>query len=169
MTYRTSANHHLSAWQARIWLSQGKLGLVSQWVDERPLNPDGESLHTQHEKANIVLARFLIVQGALDEATSLLDRLLEGAETGGRTSSVIEILLLQTLAANARGQTAQAMHALRHALTLAEPGGFIRIFVDEGAAGRSSPERGAEPVIHRFVYCRTHIKHLYRKLSDQSF
>jgi len=41
-------------------------------------------------------------------------------------------LILQALASQAGGDTTQAMVTLEQALTLAEPGGFIRIFVDEG-------------------------------------
>jgi len=80
----------------------------------------------------MVWARILIAQGRLDEATRLLQRLLETAEVGERTSSVIEILMLQALAFQAGGDTDRAMAALERALSLAEPGGFIRIFVDEG-------------------------------------
>jgi LuxR family maltose regulon positive regulatory protein len=75
--------------------------------------------------------RILIAQGRLDETTTLLQRLLEAAETGGRTSRVIEILILQALVLEARGDTDQAVTTLEKALTLAEPEGFIRIFVDE--------------------------------------
>jgi LuxR family maltose regulon positive regulatory protein len=45
---------------------------------------------------------------------------------------VIEILTLQALAFHAGGDTNRSMAALERALTLAEPEGFIRIFVDEG-------------------------------------
>jgi LuxR family maltose regulon positive regulatory protein len=40
--------------------------------------------------------------------------------------------MLQALAFQAEGDTARAMAALERALTLAEPGGFVRVFVDEG-------------------------------------
>ena len=46
--------------------------------------------------------------------------------------SVIEILVLQALAHEARGDIPAALVPLERALTLAEPEGFIRIFVDEG-------------------------------------
>jgi LuxR family maltose regulon positive regulatory protein len=45
---------------------------------------------------------------------------------------MIEILMLQALTFQAGGDTIRAMAALERALALAEPGGFIRIFVDEG-------------------------------------
>ena len=121
----------MAAWQARIWLAQDKLEAASQWVGERGLDADGDPTY-MHEMEYIALARILIAQGRLDEATRLLQRLLEAAEAGGRTSRVIEILMLQALAFQAGGDTDQAMTALERALTLAEPGGFIRIFVDEG-------------------------------------
>jgi LuxR family maltose regulon positive regulatory protein len=122
---------HLSVWQVRIWLAQGKLEAASQWVGERELDPDAEPNYL-HEMEYIALARILIAQGRLDEAARLLKRLLEAAEAGGRNSRAIEILMLQALALQARGDTDQAMTTLEGALTLAEAGGFIRIFVDEG-------------------------------------
>lgn len=121
----------MAAWQARILLAQDKLDAASQWMQERGLDADGESTYL-HEVEYIVLARILIAQGRLDEAARLLQRLLEATETGGRTCRAIEILMLQALAFQAGGDTARAMTTLERALILAEPVGFIRIFVDEG-------------------------------------
>ncbi len=121
----------MAAWKARLWLAQDKLEAAFQWMRERGLDAGGEPT-LQHEIEYIVLARILIAQGRLDESTRLLQRLLEATETGGRTSRVIEILMLQALVLQAGGDTARAMTTLERALTRAEPGGFIRIFVDEG-------------------------------------
>ena len=123
----------ISAWQARIWLAQDRLEAVSQWVRERGLDADGEPAFLR-EIEYVVLARLLIAQGRLDEATKLLQRLLEAAEAGEHTSRVVEILILQALALQAQGGTDQAITTLERALALAEPGGFIRTFVDEGPA-----------------------------------
>jgi LuxR family maltose regulon positive regulatory protein len=123
--------NQMAAWQARIWLAQDKLEAAAQWVQERGLDADGE-LPYLREIEYVVLARILIAQGRLDEAASLLQRLLEAAETGGRTLRVIEILMLQALALQVQGDAVQAITTLERALTLAETGGFIRIFVDEG-------------------------------------
>jgi LuxR family transcriptional regulator, maltose regulon positive regulatory protein len=46
--------------------------------------------------------------------------------------SAIKILVLRTLAFQAHGDTAAALAALRRALSLAAPEGYVRIFVDEG-------------------------------------
>ena len=64
--------------------------------------------------------------------TSLLERLLQAAEEGARTGSVLEILVLQALAHQAQGR-----HPYRAGITatrsdLAEPEGYVRTFVDEG-------------------------------------
>jgi LuxR family maltose regulon positive regulatory protein len=123
--------NQMAAWQARIWVAKDKLDAASQWVGERGLDADGDPT-VLHEMEYIVLARILIAQGRLEETARLLQHLLEATESGGRTSRVIEILMLQALAHQAGGDTTRAMAALEKALTLAEPGGFFRTFVDEG-------------------------------------
>jgi LuxR family maltose regulon positive regulatory protein len=120
-----------AVWQARLWLAQGRLEAAFQWAQERGLDAAGASTYL-HEMEHIVLARILMAQGRLDEATGLLQRLLGAAEAGRRTTRMIEILALQALAFQTGGKPTQAMNALERALTLAEPGGFLRIFVDEG-------------------------------------
>jgi LuxR family maltose regulon positive regulatory protein len=47
--------------------------------------------------------------------------------------TVIEILALHALVLQARHESSGALAALERALTLAEPEGFVRVFVDEGA------------------------------------
>jgi LuxR family maltose regulon positive regulatory protein len=62
-----------------------------------------------------------------------LGRLLKAAEDGGRMGRAIEILVLQALASRMRGDIPAALPSLERALTLAEPEGYIRIFLDEGS------------------------------------
>jgi LuxR family maltose regulon positive regulatory protein len=129
--------NQIEAWQARLCTAQGRLEAASQWAHERELLAAGVP-KPPHEfdffslDDHAVLARILIAQERLDEANRLLPRLVEAAEAGGRTSKAIEILNLQALALQAGGELARAMAPLERALALAEPGGFVRIFVDEG-------------------------------------
>ena len=58
--------------------------------------------------------------------------LLQAAQTGERTGRVIEILIVQALAHQVQGDIPAALISLQQALSLAEPEGYIRIFVDEG-------------------------------------
>ena len=120
----------LSAWQARIWLAQGELKLASQWAEEQQLDPDVEPVY-QHEMAYSVFARILIAQGRLDEADSLLQRLLEAAKTGGRTSRVIEFSYCNRWLRNPQGTPPGRCPRLSKP-HLGQEEGFVRIFVDEG-------------------------------------
>ena len=58
--------------------------------------------------------------------------------------SVIELLLLQALALQAEDNGTQALTALKRALTLAEPEGYVCTFVDEGLPMTQLLARAAE-------------------------
>lgn len=128
----------VAALKTRLWVAQGKLTAALAWVRERGLAPDDE-LSYLREFEHITLARVLIAQYqsnndkvAIHQAMALLRRLLHAAEEGERMGSVIEILLLQALAHEAQGDMSAALVSLERALTLAEPEGYVRSFVDEG-------------------------------------
>lgn len=85
------------------------------------------------------MARVLIAQNnsnrvdrSIHEALGLLERLQKAAEEGSRMGSVIEILVLQALAFKSQGEIAPALVPLERALALAEPEGYVQLFVDEG-------------------------------------
>ena len=126
------------ALRARVRVAQGEWGEALGWAREQGLSVD-DDLSYLREFEHITLARVLLAryqderaEASLHEATRLLDRLLRAAEEGARTGSVLEILVLQALARQARGDIPAALAALQRALTLAEPEGYVRIFVEEG-------------------------------------
>jgi LuxR family maltose regulon positive regulatory protein len=119
-----------AAWKARIWLTEGKLDNAQQWIQEHRL--DLGELRFAREPEDIAAARILVALGDLDDAIRLLDRLIEKAEAGDRTTVLIEELLILTSALQAQGDANRATETLGRALSLAEPEGYIRIFVDEG-------------------------------------
>jgi LuxR family maltose regulon positive regulatory protein len=128
----------IGALKARIWIAQGRLAEALAWVRQRGLSADDE-LSYLREFEHMTLARVLIaryrrdrLQGTMHKAMGLLERLLKAAEEGGRMGSAIEILVLQALAHQAQGDVPRALAPLERALTLAEPEGYFRIFVDEG-------------------------------------
>ncbi|PKQ19237.1 MAG: helix-turn-helix transcriptional regulator [Actinobacteria bacterium HGW-Actinobacteria-6] len=120
----------LTALKARIWATQGRLTEAAEWARERGLSVD-DDLSYLHEFEHVTLARVLIARGEL-EAIGLLERLLQAAEEGGRIGSSIEILVLQALAHHAQGDTSAALAPLERALSLAEPEGYVEVFVSEG-------------------------------------
>ena len=131
----------VQAAKARLWQSPAgaNLGAAAHWAQECGLDV-GDEIGYRREGAYFTLARVLIALGReqpdgshLRKALGLLEWLEEMTEGAGLAGSVIEILALKALALNAQGDTAQATSVLERALALAEPEGYIRLFVDEGA------------------------------------
>ncbi len=125
--------------RARLRLRRGELAHAQEWARERQLSSDdGPSYLREYE--HLTLARLLIARHRVepdarefDNALTLLDRLLAAAERGGRGASVVEALILQAVAHEAGGDAPAALAALHRAVTLAQPEGYVRLFVDEGA------------------------------------
>jgi LuxR family maltose regulon positive regulatory protein len=145
----------IPAAKARLWVAQGTLGEALRWVREQGLSAD-DDLSYMREFEHVTLARVLLAQHAaahdetaLHSATCLLQRLLEAAEEGGRTGTVIEILVLQALAQHAVGASSDALVTLERALTFAEPQDYVRIFVDEGTPMASLLKAAAKVGIAR--------------------
>ena len=127
----------VAAVKARVQLAAGDLAAARRWAAERGLAAD-DDLSYLHEYEHITLARVLLAthtadrdNRSVDDATRLLERLLAAAEEGQRTGSAIEILVVLSLAHQARGDHTAATAALEQALARAEPEGYLRIFVDE--------------------------------------
>jgi LuxR family transcriptional regulator, maltose regulon positive regulatory protein len=121
----------VSALKTRVWLAQGKLDEALEWTLERGLSV-ADDLGYLREFEHITLARVLLARRAIRDAMGLLERLLRAADDGGRIGSVIEILVLQAIGYQMQDNIGAAVVPLERALTLAEPEGYVRIFVDEG-------------------------------------
>jgi LuxR family maltose regulon positive regulatory protein len=145
----------ISALKARIWVAQGRLIEAQGWAREQGLSVDDAPSYLR-EFEHVTLARVLIARyrsdrgtGSIHEAIGLLERLLQAAEEGRRMGSVIEILALLALAHAAQGDIPLALVSLERALTLAEPEGYVRLFVDEGlpmaALLREAAKHGVAP------------------------
>jgi LuxR family maltose regulon positive regulatory protein len=128
----------IAALKARVWIAQGKLSEALSWARERGLSATDDLTYLR-EFEHISLAAVLLAQGIHDgadhtivEAADLTERLLAAAEDGGRHGSAIEILVVQALARYARHDLTSAMASLDRAVALAEPEGYVRVFIDEG-------------------------------------
>jgi LuxR family maltose regulon positive regulatory protein len=128
----------IQALKTRVWVAQGRLQEALVWAREQGLSAD-DDLSYLREFEHVTLVRVLLARYKIDhsgssirEASGCLERLLKAAQEGGRVGSVIEILGLQALAHQAEGDIPAALKPLQRALTLAEPEGYIRLFLDEG-------------------------------------
>ncbi len=118
----------IAALKVRTYLKQGRLDKARAWAAERGLSLVDEVSYL-HEFEHLTLARLEIANPLVN---ALLARLLQAAEAQKRQGSALDILLVQALVHDAQGNRPQALAALKRALSLAEPEGYVRIFVDEG-------------------------------------
>jgi LuxR family maltose regulon positive regulatory protein len=126
-----SAATFVAVHRVRLWLMQGALEPAAQWAH-------GRQLADAREAESLTLARVLIAQSRtaalpdLDPLLQFLERQLQSAEARGWVERAIELLILQALARQAQNDVAGALASLQQALVLAQPGGYVRLFADEG-------------------------------------
>jgi LuxR family maltose regulon positive regulatory protein len=117
----------------RLRLALGKSLEVGGWISSMEKNLNTEDPYRfENELIHITLARVYIAQKKWNESLGLLSRLEANAQSGRRTGRLIEILILEALAKHKLDESAQALEILAKSLSLAEPEGYIRVFVDEG-------------------------------------
>ena len=104
--------------QVLILLREGQLAAAAELVERHNL-PMSQ-------------ARVYLAAGNPSAALAALQPWRRQVEAKGWEDARLKALVLQALALRAQGARDKAVHALLDALTLAEPGGFIRTFVDEG-------------------------------------
>ena len=140
----------------REWLARGDLDAAARYFEERGMGVDDEITYVS-EPAYLWLARLLAAQGQWDEAEKLLERLLRFAEAKGREDWVIKTLTAWALTANARGDRSKAMALLARALSLAEPEGYVRVFISEG--------KPMGELLHATLSEGTHVQYVRRLLA----
>jgi LuxR family transcriptional regulator, maltose regulon positive regulatory protein len=111
---------------------RGNTTAASEWILNNGLTIDDDPYYPG-EAEYLIYARYLIHQGKISQGLSLLERWLEDAELKERMRSVIEILILRSRAFKASSHFEEAIKTIAKAINHAEPEGYIRIFVDEGA------------------------------------
>jgi LuxR family maltose regulon positive regulatory protein len=127
----------VAALRTRVHLVAGDLASAESWARALDLATDDEPSYLR-EYEHVTLARVLLARhraggppATAHEARRLLERLKGAAEAGGRTGSLIEILVHLALAAEAEtNHRSRASGLLGQALALAEPEGHLRVFLD---------------------------------------
>jgi LuxR family maltose regulon positive regulatory protein len=120
----------LRATQARLWWSEGDLAAARQWTEAAT----PETIHTIELKERLALAQVALAVGQPETALDAITALLQTAQVQGLIAWSVRGLAMQALIDHAQGRKAPALSALAEALTLAEPEGYVRSFVDLGPA-----------------------------------
>ena len=108
----------VAAQQVIVLLRQGNLAAAAQLA--------------QTHELPISQARVHLAQGDPSAALAVLEPLRQQMEAKGWADERLKVMVLQAVALHAHGEKDKAVQLLGEALALAEPGGFIRLFVDEG-------------------------------------
>ncbi len=122
------------AFEAELALRQGHLTAAFQWLEKyqaKPFVPPFRFYMPQLTAVKILLAQN--TSDSRPQAADLLDQLHDYLESIHNNRFRIDVLALQALLHHARGDESAAVEKLSQALDLAEPGGFIRLFVDLGS------------------------------------
>jgi LuxR family maltose regulon positive regulatory protein len=122
---------HAAAHKAKIDLECGDMDAAERWAQANYLVIDGDFEYNR-EIEYLSLARVFIAQKKLEEAHSLAERIYQITQDIGRRQTELEALILLALVFFAKGESDQALVHLEKTLTIGEPEGFIRIFLDEG-------------------------------------
>jgi LuxR family maltose regulon positive regulatory protein len=131
-------NFRLATQQACLNLRAGEPDKVVRWVEGmKAAFASGERSQQLPaafiETLQTTLARAYLAQDKAGEALAVLEPLLPPTEATGAFLHVIEVCALKALALQALGDTSAALAALERSLALAEPEGFVRVYLNEGA------------------------------------
>ena len=113
----------IAAVQVLVLIQQGQLTKAQQLAQQYELH--------------LSQAQVFIAQQNPPAALALLAPLRQQMESKGLADELLKVMVLEALALQAQDEKDRAAQVLGEALALAEPGGFVRIFVDQGEAMRS--------------------------------
>jgi LuxR family maltose regulon positive regulatory protein len=122
---------YVAGYQAKLNIECGDLEAAERWAQANDLVSDGD-FEFHREIEYLTLARLLIAQQQYEQAYTLAERICRIARETGKRLTELEGLILLALVSSNRGELDQALVYLEKALTIGNPEGFIRIFVDEG-------------------------------------
>ncbi|GAB4113475.1 MAG: LuxR C-terminal-related transcriptional regulator [Roseiflexaceae bacterium] len=130
----------IAIFRARIALEQGDYDSAIAWFRSHPhSSPEIRGLMSMvvTELHALTRARVLCAIGDHQQALTLLDQQIQLAQNELRLGGIIDGLAHRAVVLAALGQADQARSDLSQALVLAEPEGFVRLFLDLGAPIRA--------------------------------
>ena len=126
--------------RARVLIARGDLDEASRWAEERlhsrqtgdtgPTAP----LAFMNDLEDLSIARIFLARNDAEAAITHLQPVQKRAAESEQWRNLMETRMLLALAYAREGDNEAALGELDAALTIAAPEGFVRVFLDEGAA-----------------------------------
>jgi len=127
--------------RGELLLARDEVGAAVQWAAERGLQAAeivGRDPKTRIPwpklSEGVLLARVLLAQGRVEDALSLLARLIAAAEAHQYAVVLLDATVLQAAARHLQNDNLRALQSLERALALAAPEGYLRPFLEAGEA-----------------------------------
>jgi DNA-binding NarL/FixJ family response regulator len=115
---------------AGLWWAEAQA-----WAQQHPLQVEGDDWPATEQlvRARIQVAAYRAYgRPALQPVLYYLDEQLARLQRTGRIELALHATIVQAMALDALEQEQEALAALERALSLASPGGYKRVFLDEG-------------------------------------
>lgn len=113
----------------RVQLASGNLPDPARWVDKVRLGADYQF---QKERYRLIMARIALEQGNFASVQEILAGMNPMMAAGSRITRQLECNLLFAAAVGGQRRLPEAFTLLESCLSLAEPEGYIRVFLDVG-------------------------------------
>lgn len=124
----------LIAHQANLYLARHNLAEAETVLRQGGITPETQAAHAG-DTIHLAWLRLLLLRGKdkdIQQGIQLAQQILSLAESGQRNATSLQALILGALLYSAVADPKTSLLWLEHALELAEPEGYIRVFVDEG-------------------------------------
>jgi LuxR family maltose regulon positive regulatory protein len=128
----------VDAYQAQLWIVQGKNQLVARWVEDTELEKrimakvDQPRFDPVWEIHSQTMARVYISRGKYDQALHMIEPLLKRARADQRMRSMLKVLAMRAVIYRLKGDSQEALQILERALNHGKVEGYVRTFLDEG-------------------------------------
>ncbi len=132
-TNNTAALSIARAFLAEMALRQGRLAEATRWAEQFDATPF--TAMYRFYVPQFTLVRVLLAQKTADSRERAADRLKQLYDFTVSTHNIrfqIDVLVLQALLHDSHQNEPAALKALAESLALAEPGGFMRLYLDLG-------------------------------------
>ena len=115
----------------RFWMRIGDQDRIEEWFHNCGMTPD-DPIRCVNEVEYMTLAKVLIWMGRTGDALKVLARIHDLAHSQGRNGKRVRVLALQAMALKQSNDLDAALKALEISLKLAQPEGYVRLYVEEG-------------------------------------